>query len=155
MSEIKHYHHNEIVRRSGVNFEIKRVHETEDDGTVYAEGWMIDATISDLHDYSTMVDTNAEIDAEIDNLIKLMIEDGRLAPISEKATRAVNTTVSIRWEYLITIIDEYGRCGDKDAQQELDQLGSEGWELINIVPNLGGWDSEQRAFFKRKKTVAG
>lgn len=144
------YHHNEIVLRNGIEFSIKRVHETEEDGAVYADGWMIDATIAN-HDYSTMVNTNAEIDAEIDNLIKLMIEDGCLAPISEKATRAVNTTVSMRWEYLITIIDEYGRCGDKDAQQELDQLGSEGWELINIVPSLGSWDSEQRAFFKRNK----
>ena len=45
------------------------------------------------------------------------------------------------------------RIDDKEIQKAINRLGSEGWELVNVVPNAGGYGhlKSHTLYFKRTK----
>lgn len=65
-----------------------------------------------------------------------------------------------KWEYIITSVKIKGWLNkqiDPETGQLLNNLGRDGWELINALPlggGTGGWGAETSGFaliFKRKK----
>ena len=41
------------------------------------------------------------------------------------------------WEYKILVLpDEIESDGEKPLEKQLNELGSQGWELINIIPQI-------------------
>ena len=51
-----------------------------------------------------------------------------------------------RWQYTHVLIDDI--CADDGDMKELNRLGSEGWELVAIVPDHERYEAV--AYFKRE-----
>jgi hypothetical protein len=59
----------EPVHYKDYSVRVQRIHETDDEGNVYADGWMIDFNTPSCV-YSTMVDTRAEIGEAFRGLVE-------------------------------------------------------------------------------------
>lgn len=55
-----------------------------------------------------------------------------------------------KWEYLIVTMGDMGVCHDPvtDKWRPINELGAEGWELVNVVADPSG-DFYEVGFFKR------
>ena len=62
----------------------------------------------------------------------------------------------MRWEYKVIPMDEYDNIWynqtTDNVGRQLNQIGLDGWELVNVVPLIGKNEgNNQRLYFKRKK----
>jgi hypothetical protein len=56
-----------------------------------------------------------------------------------------------RWEYKFEVLDlEGSEKSLAEIQEELNRLGSQGWEVASIVPKIGAGESRCVALLKRE-----
>lgn len=58
------------------------------------------------------------------------------------------------WEYLVVSLGQKrgGTLTPEEEQNELNSLGSQGWELVNVSQRISGMRGQYiRAYFKRPK----
>jgi len=57
-----------------------------------------------------------------------------------------------KWEYKIHVVRMSGDpAGSEQNEQELNELGAAGWEVVAVLPGSGAGNEHPRAFLKRQK----
>ena len=55
-----------------------------------------------------------------------------------------------KWEYKIHVVRMSGESAEQN-EQELNELGASGWEVVAVLPGSGSGNDQPRAFLKRQK----
>ena len=57
-----------------------------------------------------------------------------------------------KWEYKIHVVRMSGDAASGEQnEQELNELGASGWEVVAVLPASGSGNEQPRAFLKRQK----